>query len=456
MRTPKLLLSAAIALGAIGTLGSAGPATATTPTHLTGTLADGATWVADVPAAWNGTLLLFSHGYGPTTAQDAPNDPSRAALLAQGYAMAGSSYDPNGSWWALNSAERDQFGTLDAFAKASGRRPRRTLSVGVSMGGLVNARIARDGAGRVDGALGFCGLVAGGIDLSNYQYDAEYTLASLLLPGTPVKLTGYASMAEGATAAQQLTAAVTAAQATAPGRARIALAAAYLNLPDWVLGQNPPAAGDAAAQEAQQYAWIAQGVLSFIIPARYSIEQSAGGNTSWNVGVDYRALLRDSEHAAEVRSLYRAAGLNLRTDLAKLTRGAHLRADPAAVRRLQASSTAGQHLAVPLLDVHTISDQLVAVQQESVFAARVRATGDGGLLRQAYVSRQSHCNFTAAEIVAGVQAIDQRVTTGRWGNLADPASLQARATSLNLDGAAFIPYRPSRLVVGRGAYRLHR
>ena len=31
--------------------------------HLTGTLGDGATYVIDVPAPWNGTLLLYSHGY---------------------------------------------------------------------------------------------------------------------------------------------------------------------------------------------------------------------------------------------------------------------------------------------------------------------------------------------------------------------------------------------------------
>src|SRR5437763_1782951 len=56
--------------------------------HLTGTLPDGATWIADVPANWNGTLLLFSHGFGPTTAADAPSDGSAATLLAEGYALA--------------------------------------------------------------------------------------------------------------------------------------------------------------------------------------------------------------------------------------------------------------------------------------------------------------------------------------------------------------------------------
>ncbi|MEV5750591.1 hypothetical protein AB0L00_22450 [Actinoallomurus sp. NPDC052308] len=444
LRLPAAL-GAAVALGTTALTGAATAATAPAPSHTTGTLADGATWIADVPAPWNGTLLLFSHGYGPTVAQDAPSDEARSALLAEGYALAGSSYDPHDSWWALNSAERDQFATLDAFTRAVAR-PARTLSVGESMGGLVNARIARDGAGRVAGALGLCGLVAGGVDLDDYQLDAEYAIASLLLPGQEVKLTGFTDAQEAAATAQRLTGAVTAAQATPQGRARIALAAAYLNQSDWAPGQNPPPAGDAAGQEAQQYAWLSQGLLAFIENGRWSIEQSAGGNTSGNAGIDYAALLRASEHAAEVRALYRRAGLDLRADLTALTRGARLTADPKARRALRETSTAGQRLAVPLLDLHTTSDQLVPVEQESAFAARVRAAGDGALLRQAYVARQGHCAFTTAEIVAGVHAIDHRVATGRWDRVAEPASLQRAAESLNLGGAAFVTYRPGRLV----------
>jgi hypothetical protein len=34
-----------------------------TQSHITGTLPDGTTYVIDVPANWNGTLLLYSHGY---------------------------------------------------------------------------------------------------------------------------------------------------------------------------------------------------------------------------------------------------------------------------------------------------------------------------------------------------------------------------------------------------------
>ncbi|MGW2650220.1 alpha/beta hydrolase [Streptomyces sp. NPDC001393] len=454
-RTPRSRLR--IALAALATLTSAAlataPATAAqadppTTGHLTGTLSDGATWIADVPAHWNGTLLLFSHGFGPTVAKDAPSDAVRTELLAEGYALAGSSYDPHGSMWALNSAERDQFATLDAVGAKIGA-PRRTLAVGQSMGGLVNAQIARDGAGRVGGALGLCGLVAGGTDLDNYQLDAEYTIARLLLPGQEVGLVRFGSADAAAATAKRLTDAVTAAQATPQGRARIALAAAFLNLPAWAPGQDRPAPTDWPGQEAQQYTWFAQGILSFVEGGRYAVEQSAGGNNSWNRGVDYARLLAGSVHAPQVRALYRTAGLDLHADLTSLTRGAAITADPAAVEAAQRSSSAGQGLGVPLLDVHTIADNLVPVEQERRFGDRVRTAGDGALLRQAYVERQGHCTFTTAETVAALHALEHRVSLGHWDDAATPAALQRSATALGLDGAAYVPYRPARLTVGR-------
>ncbi|MFD3582729.1 DUF6351 family protein [Streptomyces sp. NPDC058683] len=451
-----------VALAALATLASsvltalpapAAEADTAATGRLTGTLSDGATWIADVPEQWNGTLLLFSHGFGPTVAQDAPTPEVRTELLAKGYALAGSSYDPNGSMWALDSAERDQFATLDAVTAKIGE-PRRTLAVGQSMGGLVNAQLARDGGGRIDGALGQCGLVAGATDLDNYQLDAEYTIARLLLPGQDVKLVRFDTAADAAATATLLTKAVTAAQGTAQGRARIALAAAFLNLPAWSPGKDRPAATDWAGQEAQQYDWFAQGILAFVEGGRYAIEQSVGGSNSWNQGVDYAGLLAGSAHAPQVRALYRAAGLDLDADLRTLTEHATITADPGAVRTAQRTSSAGQGLEVPLLDMHTTADNLVPVEQENRFAARVRAAGDGALLRQAYVERQGHCAFTTAETVAALHALEHRVDTGRWDDAATSAALQRSATALGLDGAAYVPYQPARLTVGRSPSRV--
>ena len=82
-------------------LKSAAPAN----TQITGSLANGTSWIAEYPRSWNGTLILYSHGYGSLTAADAPDPGTQTALLDQGYALAGSSYDPSGSEWARGMHE---------------------------------------------------------------------------------------------------------------------------------------------------------------------------------------------------------------------------------------------------------------------------------------------------------------------------------------------------------------
>jgi hypothetical protein len=108
------------------------------------------------------------------------------------------------------------------------------------------------------------------------------------------------------------------------------------------------------------------------------------------------------------------------------------------------TSTAGQGLDAPLLDLHTIADQLVPVEQENAFAERVRDAGDARLLRQGYVARQGHCAFTPNEVLAGLRAVRSRVDTGRWGD----TSAAALGTGQPAGTTAFVDFRPARLVDG--------
>ena len=414
--------------------------------HYTGTTADGSTWIADVPAHWNGTLILFSHGFGPTVAADAPSAASQTALLDQGYALAGSSYDPSGSWWALDTAESDQFAALAAVEQLLGR-PHRVISMGESMGGLINSQIAEDGAGRINAALDMCGLVAGGVNMNNYQLNAEYAITKLIPGASGVQIRDYSSPADGTAAAATLSTALGSAQSTAAGQARIALVGALLNETDWAPGETAPAPTDYVGQEAQEEQWMTSGgQLAFIEFGRYYLEQAAGGDSGWNMGVNYAALLRGSAHFRQVAALYQAAGLDLNADLAALDRGEDYTPDPGSLASMERSSTNTGRLAVPMLDIHTTADQLVPVEQESAYAQQVARAGAGALLRQAYVSRQGHCNFTTAEIVAALDTVNQRAATGSWGDSTSAASLEAAANALGLDGAVYVDFHPGKLV----------
>lgn len=77
------------------------------PRTLSGEL-QGAPWRLDVPASWNGDLVMLAHGYEPVgiprTAPMAAND-STAPLLAAGYAVAQSAYASQG--WAVADAITD-------------------------------------------------------------------------------------------------------------------------------------------------------------------------------------------------------------------------------------------------------------------------------------------------------------------------------------------------------------
>jgi hypothetical protein len=334
-------------------------------------------------------------------------------------------------------------------------RPRQVLALGTSMGGLVSALEAQEGTGRIDGALTTCGIVAGAINLNNYQLDGEYALARLLLPGQHVKLVRFTGAPDALATAATLQAAAAQAQQSAAGRARLALAMAFINVPPWAAGQDaPPPPGDPAGQEAAQYQVEFTGsfsTLDFIEAGRPSIDQAAGGSGTWTRGVDFAAVLARSPYLREVAALYRAAGVSLRADLDALTRDADITADPGAVASLRRTSVPTGHLAVPELDLHTISDQLVPVQQENFYAHLVAAAGSGALLRQAYVASVGHCNFSPAELIAGVQAISHRIGTGRWDSAAEPGSLNQVAGGLNLGPARFTSYHPGPLTGATGS-----
>jgi alpha-beta hydrolase superfamily lysophospholipase len=422
--------------------------TAPAGTEVTGTLANGTTWVAEYPQSWNGTLILYSHGYGALTAADAPDQETQQALLGQGFALAGSSFDPNGSEWALNTAVSDQFGALTAVeSTVLPRLPAHVIAFGTSMGGLVSALEAQQGQGRIAGALTTCGVVAGGVSLNDYQLDGEYAIAQLLgNPATP--LVGLDDdTAESTTDA--LTADADQAQGSAAGQARLALAMAFLNMPAWDPSSYAPApAGQPAAEEAAQYAALtgdSDNAIDFMVGGRVSIEQAAGGQAASDAGTNFAQALAGSPYLGEVKALYQAAGLNLGADLATLTAHATVKADPAALAALRASSDPTGKLAVPELDLHTVGDNLVPVGQENDYARLVGQAGDSGLLRQAYTESPGHCNFSVSEQVAGIKAVLQRVTSGQWGEAATPASLQRAAGALGLDPAHFTAYSPGAL-----------
>ena len=332
-------LLAMLASAGVITLLAVAPAGATASASYSGNTSDGGRWVADVPSPWNGTLLLYSHGFGPLQAADAPDPTTKQALLDRGYGLAGSSYDPSGSWWALASALRDQFQTLWTVERMIlPSAPKRVYALGTSMGGLISALEDQHSNGRLDGALTTCGLVAGANNLNQYQLDGEYAISQLLAPSQNIQLANFTvgppTFADSGKSAAQLLAAAQAAQTTPQGRARLSLAMAFLNVSPWG-GATIPTIYDYVGQEQGQYQDYFTGsftAIAFIVTGREQIEAAARGEGSGTVGVNFARLLHQSSYYPEVKALYNEAGLSLKDDLAALAQNANLRPDKAAFR----------------------------------------------------------------------------------------------------------------------------
>ena len=436
-------LAATTSLGLLATASVAAPpvitADAATPdavrttdeqgtTVLTGSLASGATWEARVPEAWNGTLILYGHGFrgpGQNPAWDSRMDPTFDELARQGYAVAASSYATTG--WALGTAVQDQLQTFKAFGH-SFAQPQRTIAFGRSMGGLVTSLIAEVPGSGVDAAVSTCGLVGGGASLNNYQLDAAYAASELLLPGQNHRLTGFTSPAESAALTAAISEALAEGQKTAEGRARVALVAALLNTPTELDGvdRNDPL----AMQEAQ--ARLVLETLPTVISRRSDIVNAAGGDSGWTAGVDYNAMLMASPQAHQVRELYRMAGLDLKEDLGRLTANADIEPSTAGLGWMLATSVPTGELQMPVLSTHTLVDLLAPVEYQEEYAETIRQSGAGALIRQAFVDRDGHCNFSVAETLPQSTPLNTAWTPAGGKTRPRPKSLMRQPSPLAL------------------------
>jgi len=137
------------------------PAAATR--EYSGMAPSGAWYRIKVPDGWRDgdALVLYQHGFELKTPADPPGlGPLQALMLAEGYAVAATSYSQRG--WALFRAIGDNRELLDVFAAEVGATPGTVIPFGGSMGGLVALRLAeaRD-LPPMPGAYALCPAAAG-------------------------------------------------------------------------------------------------------------------------------------------------------------------------------------------------------------------------------------------------------------------------------------------------------
>jgi hypothetical protein len=445
MKPARLLKSACVAALVAALLGCAtappsqdatGPAVQIQEGHLF----SGAAFRFERPARWNGTLLVYSRGYTtqPGVVRVASGN-EKDALLSRGYALIG--VQPAKSGWAVEDVVPDQLAAMDRFAMRHGE-PKRTIAIGSSMGALVTTALIEQHGARFDGALAMCGSIGGTLAMMNQAFDGTWAF-STLNPGAklPVRINGSGDAARAQRAAWA--AAVESARTTALGRARLALAAAVSQAAAWADGQaTPPAADDTDGQADA----LARALLPAVLLPRDDQEARAGGNYSWNDGVDYAAQVRASGREPLLRALYRKAGADLDADLATLAAAPRIAADPAAVAYMHAHYVPSARPSKPVLTLQTSADPLTLTEFGAAYARAAAAAGAGAQVRTVHVRRLRHCGFEPAEVIAALQTLEARIAGGAWAT--EAAALNAlvlRATPPDAAAntrAPFVEHQP--------------
>lgn len=318
----------------------------------------GAPYRVDIPAHWNGDLVMQLHGFEPIgTPRPAPRPPGEEAspFLAAGYALAQSSYASQG--WAVDDALRDSERLRAWFVRRHGQ-PRHTYVVGFSMGGYVVLTSLEQHGRHYDGGLSLCGANVPGtrvfddILTSVVAFDYFFPRTPGLPPG------GLADPAAPALSQMEVMHAVDAALQTDKHAAQ--LLATHLHV------SRERLAG-------------AIGVHYLVL---HQMQQRAKG-----MPVDNRATVYAGfgDDAAFNRGVRRYAG------------------DPQAMRYLAVATSLSGKIHKPLVLQYNHDDFLIPVRYQSVYSAMVQSAHD-----PAAVSRRRPLRLCAGADHAGIPDPDPR------------------------------------------------
>ena len=338
---------------------------------------NGAAYRVEVPANWNGKLVMYAHGYAGTGAALTVNNPSiRRYLVQNGYAWAASSYSKN--YYDVRAGVEDTNALANAFNTIATTNARtlaahsKVYITGHSMGGHITAAAIEDEAAatavnkvKYAGAVPMCG-VTGDTELFN-QFAAMQVTAQALagLPSYP-----FAKWSE-------ISAQVTSTLFTTFPSVPTATGTKYLSALQNITGGPRP-----MFTQGMQFG----GTFGFAWGV-FGGDGTVNGILNKNV-LDTSAYTYTIDGDAAGTTTLNAAVLKITPD-----------ADANRLRRdgLRWIPKVNGEFKIPVVSIHTLGDMYVPFSMQQVYQKRVAAKGNGAWLVQRAIRGASHCDFTVAE-----------------------------------------------------------
>lgn len=345
----------------------------------------GAGYRVEVPANWNGKLVMYAHGYAGTGNVLSVNNPSiRRYLIQNGYAWAASSYTKN--YYDVRAGVEDtnalalEFGKIAAKNGRALAAPSRIYITGVSMGGHITAAAIEDETAataknkvRYNGAVPMC-AVAGDTEL--FDTFAAMQVAAQAVAGVPsyptTKWSEIQGLVTGALFATFPSTATPTAQITTT-----TTGAKYASILQNLTGGPRPL--------------FAQGLqFGGSFPSAYGTFGSDGTVT----GILNKNILDTNRYTYTIDGdVAGSAAINaVAQKLTAAPDANRLRTDG-----LRWIPKVNGEFKIPVVTIHTLGDLFVPFNMEQVYQKRVAAKGNSAWLVQRAIRGASHCDFTVAE-----------------------------------------------------------
>lgn len=324
---------------------------------------NGAQFRIDTPEKWNGSLVIYCHGYSPVPGTfDSKPNPLINMFLDQGYAVAQSGYSAGG--WAIQEAVQDTEALRRYFTRKHSA-PKETYVMGHSLGGFLTMTLVEKFPNSYSGGLALCGPLAAPIWFMNrHAFDMrvvfDYYFPDALPSPAKVSPDYMLSPARNAEIEKLLD--------SKPAQSAI--------LRRW-----------AATRTNKELAFT----LVFNTYVLKDVQQRGGGNPFDNRNTIYEGS--DDDNALNDG----------------VTR---YKADPQAVDYLQRYYTPSGRLTRPLLAIHTTYDPTSPAWITNMYSKIVESAGADLYFVQQYVKRDGHCSIQPAEIARGFIQLRQWVADG--------------------------------------------